>query len=43
MYVYDQVLHSTFVSKNYQVQFDNSYIVKQQQLIINDNKIQIAL
>ena len=22
MYVYDQVLHSTFVSKNYQVQFD---------------------
>ena len=35
MYVYDQVLHSTFVNKNYQVQFDK--------LIINDNKIQIAL
>ena len=37
MYVYDQVLHSIFVNKNYQVQFDK------QQLIINDNKIQIAL
>ena len=26
MYVYDQVLHSIFVNKNYQVQFDKCKI-----------------